>query len=133
MGSLKDVIVANHHTGPIQFPRMYHPNVDGDPAKMNLKFDAKTIQPGGCVLVSSLEWAERKKVPAIAYYLDHGHLAVVRREGQVDQDIDYTTQLEVPEHLQADQDGATTAESKIGDGVQVKASLRRTAKGTATV
>ena len=133
MAKEKDIIIANHHTGPIVLPRMYAPNTSGDPAAMIKMLESKTIQPGGTELLSATEWEIRKVSPALKYYLDNGHLSMVKRAGEVSIDTGATVDLEVPEHLQADQDGAVSVASKADGESIVKASIRSAKKSSITV
>jgi len=131
--SARDVRLANHHAGTIILPRGYNPNTSGDPAAMKLQFDSITILPGQVKDISAVEWAIRKQSQALQYYLDHGHLTLVKCGNEVDIETGSTADLEVPEHLQSDEDGTVTVQSATGDGSSVQANLRRKSKGTVTV
>ena len=132
MAKEKDVIIANHHSAPIVLARIYAPNLKGDPADMRLNFEQVHIPSGGTATLTATEWEERKKQPSVQYYLDQGYLSQVRRAGTAEVTGDSTLDLEVPEHLQVDQEGAVTVDSATGDGT-VKAKITKATKSTTTV
>jgi hypothetical protein len=134
----KDILLANHHAGPITLPRVYQPNAGGDPAAMQTSCESRTIQPGHVESIPAAEWELRLPAGAagknstLQYYLDHKHLEVVKRAGEVDVNTGAIGVLEVPEHLQADQEGNVTVAS-AADGSEIKAGVRSANKGTVTV
>lgn len=132
MAKEKDIILANHHTASIVLPRIYNPNVSGDPAQMTIRVDSVIIAPGHTHVMTATEWELRKSSEALQYYLDHHILSLVKRTGEVDITTDVTKELEVPEHLQADEDGNVTVTSSA-DGSAIKAGIRSAKKSSITV
>jgi hypothetical protein len=130
----KDVFLANRHTGPIVLPRFYAPNADGDPAKMRVMFASRTINSGHVGKIPAEEWEIRSKSPALQYYLDNGHLEIVKQNAaEADLKTDSIVDLEIPDHLQPDPDGGVSVESATGNGDRVSATIRQAKKGSVTV
>lgn len=132
MSKATKIRLANHHTGPIVLPRIYNPNISGDPAQMTARCEATLIASGGFHDMEPAEWELRKKSPALQYYLDKGIMSVVKPSQGVDIVTDRTIELEIPEHLQADDEGAVSATSAADPSVKVKAKLTTT-KGSVTL
>lgn len=129
-----DVLVANRHTGPITLPKHYMPNPSGDPSKAQAIIESRTILPQHVERIPKEEWEIRTtQSEALRYYLECGHLQVVKQDRLVDLQTDAVAKLEIPAHLQPDAEGAVTAESSADPGVRVKADIRRATKGTMTV
>lgn len=133
MAKEKDIFVSNQHTAAIILPRIYAPNPSGDPSQAQLRVESRVIQSGHTECFSATEWELRKAIASVQYYLDHGHLAVVKRAGAADVVTDETVDLQIPEHLQVDQDGAVSVDSKADPSVKVKADIRSAKKGTANI
>lgn len=102
------IIVANHHTGGIMFPRRGEGGITLPPLR---------LAPGTTTTVDAEEWKKRKKMKVIQYYLDAGILSEVSREGAVPVSTATSTELPVPEHLQAAE--------QTGKEEPVKASVRK--------
>lgn len=132
MAKEKDIIIANRHAGPIVLPKVYLPNTSGDPAAFVQTFPERLLEPGHATTIGATEWEVRKVSQALQYYFDHGHLELVKREGEVLIQTGGTAVMEIPEHLQNDSEGGITVDSVTGDGA-VSAKLRSAKKGTVTL
>ena len=99
-------LIANHHTGPMAFPR----SLEG-----NVVFAATTINPGECKEIDDDIWKEFKKTPVIQFYLDKGHLSEVQDAGKnVVVGEERTSELVVPDHLQSEeQEAASNVSAKV--------------------
>lgn len=105
------VLIANQHTGMILLTTK---------AAMGILAKPIELYPGTVTPIDAVEWAERKKLPVIQYYIDHGLLAEVNSVRPVPVLEDTSTNLPIPEHLQ-------TIEEQSGQ--HVAANLRRTKMG----
>lgn len=102
------IIVANHHTGGIMFPRRTPEGVTLPPLR---------LAPGTTTVVDAEEWKKRKQMKVVQYYLDAGILSETIREGAVPVTDSTSTELQIPEHLQV--------EEQKGKEEPVKASVRK--------
>ena len=130
-----DVIVANHHTGPIVLPRIYEFNESGDVTK-NKALCRERIIPAGETSETKIprdEWDLRlARGDALRALMDRGFLSIVRRIGEVDFRTQNVSDLIVPPHLQGEQQ---VAQSKTPAGGRVAAALdrKRMQVGTVTI
>lgn len=128
-----DVIVANHHTGPIIFARIYEPNVTGNPTNNKIMFDKRMVPAGEAIAIPKVEWAMRlDRQPLIGVMMDRGWISIGKRVGEVDFRTQSLSDLVVPPHLAGD---SAEDESKTPTGGRVAAALdkKRTKPGTATI
>jgi hypothetical protein len=130
-----DVIVANHHTGPIVLPRIYEVNVTGDVTKNIVLCIERTIPAGETTeaRIPRAEWDLRlKRGDALKALMDRGFLSIVRKIGEVDFRTQDVSDLVVPPHLRGD---AQEADSKTPAGGRVAAALdrKRMTVGTVTL
>lgn len=103
--------VANHHRGPIIFPR----SVKGDVLKSVI-----CINPGCVEEIDSELWASLKDSPQVAHYVKVGILSEVKKADSVPAYEERTSDPEIPEHLQGDEQ----------TGVEAKAKVKRAKTGT---
>ena len=122
-----DVILANHHTGPIVLARVYEVNTSGDPTKNKIRFPSRTIPAGeagqdGKVGIPKEEWDFRKQNPVIKALFDRDCMTIVKKAGEVDFRSMSTSDLVVPPHLAAEE---AEAESQTPKGGRVAAAVDR--------
>lgn len=128
-----DVIVANHHTGPIVLPRIYEVNTTGDVTKNKILCGERTIPAGETagVKIPRDEWELRlQRGEALRMLMDRGALSIVRRMGEVEFRCQSTSDLVVPPHLRGD---TQEDESKTPKGGRVAAALDRSKLTVGTV
>lgn len=125
-----DVILANQHAGIVVLPRVYT-DTTGSMSEMKTRLGRVSIPPHGTYLMGAEEWAIRGQNKMIQRYLEIGHLALIKKDKPVDLVSDQTSELEVPEHLQAEE---VIEPSKTGSGA-VAAGVRKdkTRKGEITI
>ena len=130
-----DVIVANHHTGAVVFPRIYEFNASGDVTKNKALCRERTIPAGETseTKIPRDEWDLRlARGDALRALMDKGYLSVVKRVGEVDFCTQDVSDLVVPPHLRGD---SQEADSKTPAGGRVAAALdrKRLTVGTVTL
>lgn len=111
------VLVANHHTGGITFPRRGPGGVIVAPLR---------LAPGTTTIVDAAEWEERKKMKVVQYYIEKGLISEISREGKVSVTDATSTDLEIPNHLMSD-------EELLVQGDTAKAGVRKANAGTVEI
>ena len=107
-------LVANHHTASIMLPRS---------GAVGLNIDPIVFQPGQTTPLDTIEWEQRKKCTTLQYYLDHGLLSEVTKEGPVAVTSVTTGNALPPANLQTEiEKQAQTGEGEAG----IKATVRTT-------
>jgi hypothetical protein len=89
----KEVFVANHHTGQMIFPRTLPSGV----------VTQITINPGCVEAIPDDLWSKLKESRVIQFYLDNGHLAVVKKNAKGFVSEERTSDPAIPEHLQEEE------------------------------
>lgn len=105
------VRVANHHKGPIIFPRSVNSEILPSPI---------CIYPGSVEEIDAGVWGSLKSSPQITHYLNAGILSEVRRDGNVPVYEERTSDPPVPENLQYEEQ----------TGAAVTASVKRAKRGS---
>ena len=112
------VLVANYHTGGITFPRRSPDN------KLLLK--PLRLHPGTTTEVDAEEWAKHKKIKTVQLYMDKGLIAEVKRnDADVPMKESTSSDLEIPEHLQTDEEAL--------QGNMLEANVRKAKPGTVEI
>ena len=115
----KTVVVANHHTGGIVFPRMSAEGLALPPIR---------LAPGTTTPIDGANWDAWKKMKVVQHYLDKNIIAVVKREkAEVNITDNRTSDLKPPEHLQTDE------EALEGQDAAVKVKITRKKAGSITL
>lgn len=101
-----EILIANRHKGPFIFPRSFGKVVS-----------SITIMPGCIEAIPMDYWDTIKNNKVIQFYLDSGHLAIVKKPDQVvDVVVERTSEPEVPPHLMDEEElegGVTEAKAKV--------------------
>lgn len=101
MGSVR---IANHHRGPIIFPR---PKTNG------------VFTPPVCILPGTVEtvdedlWSTFKNTPQIEHYLKTGILSEVKKGGEVPVYEDRTSDPPIPDNLQEGEQVGKEAKASV--------------------
>ena len=112
------VLVANYHTGGIVFPRR---SPDG---KILLK--PLRLAPGTTTPVDADEWAKHITIKTVQHYMDKGLIAEVKRnDADVPMKESTSSDLEIPEHLQTDEEAL--------QGNMLEANVRKAKPGTVEI
>lgn len=109
------VLVANHHTAPILFPRS---------AAVGVNIDPIVLAPGSVTSIDSDEWTARKRNKTVQYYLDHGIITETERMvAQVSVTEVTTANAPIPANLQTAEE--QKAEASNPEGAPITASVVR--------
>ena len=99
------VVVANHYSGIILFPKRGEGGVALPPVQLH---------PGQTTEVDAETWTQYKKNRIVQHWLDTGTLTVGDRKGPTPVAFDGTEQeLEIPEHLQGNEQEGGTAKAAV--------------------
>lgn len=131
--TVKDIVIANHHTADIILSRVYHPNIEGDPTKRHLQSEAIIIHRGTARKVKAEEWELRKDSRVIQYYLDNKIISVTHCEGPSEIAFSGIMALEVPDHLKPNDEGEVFAPSAVDPNIMVAAKLKKGRTSSMTI
>lgn len=98
------VLVANQHTGAIMFPRKGESGVSLSPL---------ILGPGVVTEIDADEWNLRKKNVVVQAYMDRRLIVEVDRRGAVPVLSQTSSELEIPEHLQTEEEQGAYATASV--------------------
>jgi vacuolar-type H+-ATPase subunit F/Vma7 len=104
------VLIANHHTGAIVFPRKSQ-------SQYSVSLTPIILGAGSITPIDAEEWAIRKAGDTVKHYLDRGILREVKQTGGDVSMISLTSEPPIPKNLQTETHQGDSASAKLTKSV----------------